>query len=442
MAGIFKAYDIRGTYPDQLDEAMARKIGRAFGALIGAGPIAVGRDMRSHSPGLQRQVMEGVADAGLDVVDIGLCSTPALYFATGRYGYRGGAQVTASHNPARYNGMKLCRHEAIPISSESGIAEIERMATSGKFPKASRRGAIQARDITADYHAHILSFLAPAKVPLALAADFGNGMGATYAPVLERLGCARVIKLYETLDGTFPNHEANPLDPATMVDLQVAVRNAGCDLGVAFDGDADRSAYVDETGALAPCDLMTAFIAVEVLARDPGARIVYDLRSSRAVPEVIREHGGVPVRERVGHSFMKATMREGNCAFGGEVSGHFYFRENFFADSGAIALVKVLNLVRASGKRLSALIAPLRRYEKPPEVSFHVADKEEALQRLKETFADGKQDFLDGVTEEYDDWWFNVRPSNTEPVLRLNIEATTAGLLRDRRDAVARAISG
>lgn len=443
MAGIFKAYDIRGLYPAEIDEGEVRRIGRAFFHVLDAedrgapegDTVVVGRDMRSHSVSLSQALTEGLRSAGLDVLDIGLATTPTNYFAVGHTGAAGGIQVTASHNPAEYNGLKLSRHGARPVSGDHGIPLLEEKVRTGDLPRAEVQGALRTGSLQADYHRHVLSFLRrPDDAPrLKVVVDAANGMGVAYRPVLEKLGID-LVPLYFELDGTFPNHEANPLKEANLRDLIEKVREEGADLGIAFDGDADRAAFIDEHGTPVGSDLITALIAGEQLGRHPGKAVVYDLRSSRAVAEHIREHGGEPIRERVGHSFMKATLRREDGIFGGELAGHYYFRDNYFADCAILAVIEILNLLWKRGAGLSQVVAPLKRYAKSPEINFQVEDKQRKMDELEQRFSDGEVDHLDGVTVQYDDWWFNVRPSNTEPYLRLVLEATTEDQLAGRRD--------
>jgi phosphomannomutase len=440
MSGIFKAYDIRGVYPGEIDEAMAGNIGGAYAFLLdetdraAGGPVVVSRDMRSHGEPLSAALVEGLRGAGLDVVDVGLATTPMNYFAVGHLGAAGGIQVTASHNPAKYNGMKMSLRDARPVSGDHGIPLLEEKARAAERPAAGRRGGYRQAEIFDDYRKHVLSFLErPEGAPrLKVAADAANGMGTIYLPILEAMGID-VVPLYFELDGTFPNHEANPLREENLADLIAAVRREGADLGVAFDGDADRAAFVDERGEPIGSDLATALIGGELLTEYPGKAVVYDLRSSRAVPEYIAECGGVPVRERVGHSFIKATLRSHDGVFGGELAGHYYFRANYFADCAILALIEIVNLVWKSGGPLSALVAPLRRYAKSPEINFEVEDKQGRIEALAERYADGEIDYLDGITVVYPTWWFNVRPSNTEPYLRLVLEAQTPEELAGRR---------
>jgi phosphomannomutase len=439
VAGIFKAYDVRGIYPTQINEDMARKIGLAFQFVLDAedrargNTVVVSRDMRSHSEPLAKALIEGLTEAGLDVLDIGLATTPMNYFAVGHTKAAGGVQVTASHNPAQYNGLKFSRHDARPVSGDHGIPLLEEKVQSGDLPKASRPGTVRSGQVFYDYQSHILSFLHDKNKRLRVVVDAANGMGTLYKSILEATGI-ELIPLYFELDGTFPNHEANPLKEENLRDLEQAVQEHRADLGVAFDGDADRAAFVDETGHAVGSDLMTALIGGELLEREPGKAVLFDLRSSRAVAEYIEEKGGVPVRERVGHSFMKATLRKREGIFGGELAGHYYFRDHFNADCSLLAVVEILNLLRATGKPLSALVQPLRRYAKSPEINFEVEDKQAKIEELARRYADAQIDYLDGITFQYPTWWGNVRPSNTEPFLRLVLEASTPAELKQREE--------
>ena len=439
MAGIFKAYDVRGIYPSQINEDMARRIGLAFQFVLDeedrarGNTVVVSRDMRSHSEPLAQALIEGLTQAGLDVLDIGLATTPMNYFAVGHTKAAGGVQVTASHNPAQYNGLKFSRHEARPVSGDHGIPLLEEKVESGDLPKASRPGTVRSGHVFYDYQSHILRFLRNDRRRLRVVVDAANGMGTLYKGILEATGI-ELIPLYFELDGTFPNHEANPLKEENLHDLMRAVKEHGADLGVSFDGDADRAAFVDETGQAVGSDLMTALIGGELLEREPGKAVLYDLRSSRAVAEYIEEKGGVPVRERVGHSFMKATLRKREGIFGGELAGHYYFRDHFNADSSIGAVIEILNLLRATGKPLSALVQPLRRYAKSPEINFEVEDKQAKIEELARRYSDAQIDYLDGITFQYPTWWGNVRPSNTEPFLRLVLEASTPEELEQRRE--------
>ncbi|MDZ4774856.1 MAG: phosphomannomutase/phosphoglucomutase [Planctomycetota bacterium] len=440
--GIFKAYDIRGLYPKELDATLARKIGSAFARLLGAKKLVIGRDMRTHSPELAAAVIEGARDAGADVVDIGLASTPMAYFAIGSIPSDGGLNVTASHNPGEYNGMKLCASGARPISAANGILDIERMCKEPLPAPVAKRGRLEQVDLLADYAQHVARFANLAR-DVSIAIDVANGMEAYTLPsILERVPKIKAHTLFMQLDGTFPNHEANPLKEENLDPVRELVEKTKSELGVSFDGDADRCCFVDETGRTVGNDLMTALLAREVLAKKPGVPIVYDLRSSWVVKEEIQRHGGVAIRDRVGHSFIKATMRAQGAVFGGELSGHFYFADNFVCDSGVIAMLSALNLISREKKPFSALVADLRRYHSTGEINFHVADKDKAIADLKARYKSGRQDELDGITVEFGDlgqpewWWFNVRASNTEPLLRLNLEASNSALRDRRRDEI------
>jgi phosphomannomutase len=440
MAGIFKAYDVRGIVPAQLDEAMAYKIGLAFQHVLdeedraNGNTVVVSRDMRSHSEPLAKALIEGLTDAGLDVLDIGLSTTPMNYFAISYFKAAGGVQVTASHNPAQYNGFKFSRHGARPVSGDHGIALMEEKVQAGDLPRAERKGTVRTGDVYRNYEHHILSFLREGDYgqPLKVVVDAANGMGTIDRSILEATGI-QLIPLFFELDGTFPNHEANPLKEENLLDLMRAVRESEADLGVAFDGDADRAAFIDETGFPIGSDLMTGLIAGVLLEREPGKAVLYDLRSSRAVHEYIEEKGGIPVRERVGHSFMKATLRKRDGLFGGELAGHYYFRDHSHADCPLLAFVEVLNLMRREKQLLSELIRPLQRYHKSPEINFVVEDKQGKMDELARRYADAQVDYLDGITISYPDWWANVRPSNTEPFLRLVLEAKTGAELERRK---------
>ncbi|MGH9379605.1 MAG: phosphomannomutase/phosphoglucomutase [Thermoanaerobaculia bacterium] len=439
MSGIFKAYDVRGIYPDELNEEIVRSVGLTFRETLDeqdraqGNTVVVSRDMRSHSGPLAEALIDGLTAGGLDVLDIGLATTPMNYFAVGHLGTAAGIQVTASHNPARYNGLKFSRSDARPFTGERGIPYLERLVTAGGGEPASRAGAVSTGAVFDEYSSKLLSFVEPsAGRRLRVVVDAANGMGCLYEPILRRLDID-LVPLYFELDGTFPNHEANPLKLDNLRDLTARIRDSGADLGVAFDGDADRAAFVDETGEPVGSDLMTGLIAGELLRHEPGGVVPYDLRSSRAVPEYVREQGGVPVRERVGHTFIKATLRQRHGIFGGELAGHYYFRDTYHADSSLLAVIEVLNLLGRSGRPMSELVAPLHRYAKSPEINFEVEDKSGKIEELACRYAEGEIDYLDGITVQYPDWWFNVRPSNTEPYLRLVLEAATPDQLAGKR---------
>jgi len=438
---VFKAYDIRGVYPDEVDERLAERIGAGVARFLTPGTVIVSRDMRASSRSLAQALIQGLVTAGTDVLDCGMLSTDANYFAIAKYRVGGGVQVTASHNPPEYNGFKISREQAMPMSYETGLANIERIALGPPLRPSETRGHVETKDILADWKAHILSF-ARRMDPLKVVIDAGNGMaGKMLPPILAELPI-KVTPLYFEPDGTFPNHEANPLKEENLADLKAAVRKEGADLGVAFDGDADRCMFVDNEAETVPCDLVTALLADCLLDRHPKGTVVYDVRCSRVVPEEIRKHGGTPIRERVGHSFMKATLRQHDAILGGEVSGHFYWRDNFYADSGVIAMIEVLNILGTARRPLSEVMKPLKRYFSTGETNFDVDDKVGKIRELAEIFNDGRQDTMDGLTVEYDNWWFNVRPSNTEPKLRLNLEADTPELMEEKKAEVVAAIRG
>jgi len=439
MAGIFKAYDIRGTYPDQVDEEIAFKVGYHYRDLLDAedlarGPaVVVSRDMRSHSAPLAAALKRGLRARGVKVLDIGLADTPQNYFAIGHLGASGGIQVTASHNPARYNGFKMSRRDAIPVSRDTGIAALEELVNASTVSTSLQpQAGEEERGVFDAYCDHVVSKLVSSAPRLKVAADAANGMASSYRPILDRLNI-ELEPLYFELDGSFPNHEANPLKEENLVDVARLVREQQCHLGVAFDGDADRAMFIDETGSPISADMITALLAPRFLRSEPGAAIVYDLRSSWATKEAIEQAGGRAIRERVGHSFMKATMRANGAPFGGELAGHFYYRANFTADSSILTLVEILNTLRETGKTLSGLVRPLRRYHATGEINFHVEDKDGMIRRLAEEFADGEIDYLDGITVQFADWWFNVRPSNTEPLLRLVLEARQRPLMEEKK---------
>ena len=434
---IFKAYDIRGTVPDQLDEGTARAIGRATARFIGAGTLVVGRDAREHSPGLCDALIRGITDDGVAVIDLGLVATPMLYYAVEALAAGGGIMVTASHNPAEYNGFKICREHAIPIGEASGLGRIEALcAELADAPPAAEPGAVREADIVAGYVDHALS-VGGGCPKLNVAIDCGNGMASVgLTPLLERLP-VRVELLYAEPDGRFPNHEADPLKLENLADVSDAVRRIGADFGVAFDGDADRAVFVDEAGRPISSDLMTAVMARHQLARNPGALVLYDLRSSRAVAEEIEAAGGVSGMSRVGHSFVKAQMRETGAIFAGELSGHTYFRfsDELVADDAIAAFVALLDVLAVEQKPLSEIIAPLRRYSASGEINRRVASTDAVIDQIEREHASAPLvSRLDGLLVRYDDWWFNLRPSNTEPVLRLNLEADSEARMIEERD--------
>ncbi len=439
--GIFKAYDIRGIYPTELDEAKAERIGAAFARLLGARRVAVGRDVRASAPSVGAALIRGIVSTGCAVIDLGLCDTPAVYFAVGHLGLDGGVMTTASHNPPQYIGFKMCRAQAVPISETTGIRDIEQAVAKPPLSPVAAGGTVESADLKTAYRDHIRRFLVrPRALHLVVDAASG-GVGPIFDAVFEGYH-GKITRLFFEPDGSFPHHEPNPLKDENVEALVRTVREQKGDLGIAFDGDADRCIFFDESGQRIPSDLMNAFLARHALREHPGSAVVHDLRSSRVVREEVERAGGRAIRERVGHSFIKDTMRREKAILGGEVAGHYYFRDNYFADSGMIALCAALSAISDEGKPASQCIAPLRRYPATGEVNFHVEDKDRVLQELMKRFSDGHIDQLDGVTVEYPTWWFNVRKSNTEPLLRLNMEANTAAVLEEARRRVVETIGG
>jgi phosphomannomutase len=438
LAAVFKAYDVRGTVPDQIDEDLARRVGNAFVVVTGTDRVVVGHDMRPSSPGMSRAFAEGAAQAGAAVTLIGLASTDQLYFASGRL-EQAGAMFTASHNPAQYNGIKMCRAFASPIGKETGLVEIRDRVAAGETSVADQPGSISEVDVLADYASYLLGLAPVSGRRLNVVVDAGNGMAGLTAPAVLGQVDAEVTELYYELDGTFPNHEANPIEPANLVDLQAKVRETGADIGLAFDGDADRCFLVDERGELVDPSVLTALIASRELAKDPGATIIHNLITSRGVPEIVLELGGKPVRTRVGHSYIKAQMAETGAVFGGEHSGHFYFRDFWRADSGMLAALHALAALAEGDQPLSEVLAPYSRHVASGEINTEVADQQAVLAELQATWGardDVEIDHLDGLSVDHADWWFNVRASNTEPLLRLNAEGRDAETMVRVRDDI------
>ncbi len=436
---IFSAYDIRGIYGETLTDEIAYRIGRAAAFYLQVPEIAVGRDMRLSSPQLAAALIRGVTDQGVNAVDLGMTTTDELYFAVGKFNFPAGVMITASHNPGKYNGMKFCRAQAFPISLETGLSDIRDLAIRGEFPEPAQKGQVTRRDVTDAYVEHALSFIDVSKVrPLKVVIDAGNGMAGMILPrVFKHLPCT-LVPLYFELDGSFPNHPASPIEPENMRDLQNKVREVSADLGAAFDGDADRMFPVDEHGDVIDGSMVTALIAQSLLRKHPGSTILYNLIVSKSVPALVQSMGGTAVRSRVGHSYIKAEMRRINAIFGGEHSGHFYFRDNWYADSGLIAFLIILELVSVEGKPLSELVKPLDKGARSGEINTRVSDAQGKLRELEEHFGKGAKsvDHMDGISVDYGDWWFNVRSSNTEPLLRLNVEADNRALMEQKRDEV------
>jgi phosphomannomutase len=437
---VFKAYDVRGLYRAQLDEDGAYRIARAYVEHFEPRTIAVGRDMRVSSPSMAAAAIEGAADGGADVIDIGLVGTEMVYYAVGELGLDGGICVTASHNPGEYTGMKIVRRGALPVGGDSGLEDVKAGAL-GEFSPVERRGQIREEDVWPGFVDKVLSFVDAAAIrPLRVVVDAANGMaGVMLPPVLERLPQLDLVRCFFEPDGTFPNHEPNPLLPENREFVVRKTLEERADLGVAFDGDADRCFFVDDTGEFVPGDFVTALLAASVLERDPGAKVIYDVRASRSVPETIERAGGVPLMNRVGHAFIKQRMRQEDATFAGEVSAHYYFREFSQADSGVVPFLLMLELLSRRGEKLSVILAPFReRFFLTGEINTPVDDVPLKLQELKERYAaeGARISHLDGISIDFDDWHFNVRPSNTEPLLRLNLEAFTRERMEEKRDEV------
>ena len=446
--GVFKAYDVRGLYPDQINEPLASEIGRGFVAHLGARRIAVSRDMRLSSPSIAAAFIQGARAQGADVIDLGLLGTDQLYFAVARDDLDGGAQITASHNPGQYNGIKLVGRRALPLSGDAGISDIRDMLLADAVPApAEQPGGLSGAEVLEDYLEHILGFIdVDAIRPFSLVLDAGSGIAGVVAPpLLDRLPCQTQRLCFE-VDGSFPNHEANPLIEENRRDLVEAVTASSADAGIAWDGDADRCFFVDGEGEFISGDFITALLAEAFLRKAPGATVLYDVRASYAVKDTVAAHGGRALMNRVGHAFFKTRMKEENSVFGGEVTGHYYFRENFYADNGFIPALLILELMSVRGQTLRELLAPLReRYFISGEINTALEDQGmvgEKIEALATKYADGHQYRMDGISVEYPTWHFNVRPSNTEPLLRLNLEGSTPDEMAERRDEVLELIQG
>jgi phosphomannomutase len=436
LDSIFKAYDVRGIYPDELDESIARRIGNAFVAFTNAARVLVARDARPSSEPLTAAFIEGATIAGADVVDLGFGSTDLAYFAAGTLDAPA-AMFTASHNPAQYNGVKLCRSGAAPIGQDTGLAEIKALVEGGLLERGEDPGRVERRDLLPAFVAHVRSFVdVDALAPLHVVCDTANGVGGLVVPAVLSGLPFTVDHIFAELDGSFPNHPADPINVENLKDLQAALLGAGADVGLAFDGDADRVVLVDDQGVPVSGSTTTAVLASVMLGRHPGESVVHNLICSKAVPEVIREHGGTPIRSRVGHSFIKQVMLETGAVFGGEHSAHYYFRDNFRADSGVIAALVVLAEISSAGVPLSELRVPFERYAQSGEINTPAGEPLAVIERVAETYSSAPQDRLDGLTVDLGDWWFNLRPSNTEPLLRLNLEARTTEECVARTDDV------
>jgi phosphomannomutase len=431
---IFKAYDIRGVYPEEINEDTVYNIGRALVKYLKPKKIVIGRDIRKSSDALREALIKGIIEGGVDVVDIGIATTPMIYYASGKLEVDAGVIITASHNPAEYNGLKLCLKNAVPIGEGSGMEEIENLAIEGDFPENFSKGQlIEDNQLKEDYKKYLTSFYKKGLGKKKIVVDFANAMGIEEKDVLERFSeDLEFTYLYDNFDGNFPNHEANPLKTETLEDLQKKVLEVRADFGIAYDGDADRVGFVDEKGEVVPMDYITALISKEILKKHPGGLVLIDLRSSNAVQEVIQEAGGKVEHCRVGHSLIKAQMRRDEAIFAGELSGHYFFEENFKAEMTVLAVIMILNLLNETGKTMSELTADLKRYYHSGEINSEVKDPQKVFSELKNKYNDGKLNELDGVRIDFDDWWFNVRASNTEPKIRLNLEAKSQDLMEEK----------
>ncbi|GBE39021.1 MAG TPA: phosphomannomutase/phosphoglucomutase [Nitrospirae bacterium] len=442
MGDIFKAYDIRGSYPDELDEALAGKIGTAFADMLNARRIVIGRDIRLSSLSLAKAFIEGAATSGVSVTDIGLTTTPMLYYAIIDGKFDGGAMVTASHLPGQFNGFKLCREEAIPLSGDHGLPALKKLVMKG-LPAGRGHAYMDSCEALSvqDKYIDKLNTFVHNPGPLKIVVDAGNGMAGLDAPVLlKRFPVWEFTPMYMEPDGNFPHHVANPLLPSATRELQSMVLKERADIGVAFDGDADRCGFIDEKGERIPADLVTALIAGFLLTKEPGATILYDLRSGRIVPETITRLGGKAIRCRVGHAFIKAQMREENALFAGELSGHYYYRDMGFTDNGVLSMIHILNLLSLKNSPLSDLIRPLKKYYSTGELNMQTKYKEAIFAALEAKYKDAGKDHLDGLRVEYSEWWFNLRASNTEPVIRLNLEADNKQIMEEKRNEILKII--
>lgn len=446
---IFKAYDIRGIYPEDINEEAAYKIGRAMVEFLGAKKIAVGCDIRESSPALFESLKKGIADQGATVYDLGLCTTPMVYFASGKLDVDGGIMLTASHNPSQWNGMKLCRKNAVPIGENSGMADIKKLALENNFSEVENKGEIIEKNVKDEYLDYLSSFVKIGGKKFKLVIDTANAMSILELPIYKKFAeNLDVIYLYDDFDSRFPNHEANPLKTETLDVLRKKVVEEKADLGIAYDGDGDRVGFVDEKGEIIPMDYITALIAEVILERKNGAKILFDLRSSMAVKEIISENGGVAGECRVGHALIKKQMREEGASFAGELSGHYYFEENYLAEAGTLPVIYLLNLLAEKDKKMSELAEKVKRYFQSGEINSEVEDKDGVMKKLKEIYTEGELGEMDGIkisfwnNEKGKRWWFNVRPSNTEPVLRLNLEADNEKLMIEKREELLKIIRG
>ncbi len=446
---IFKAYDVRGVYPSEINEEVCYKIGRAFVMFIGAKKVAVGCDIRKSSPSLVKELIRGITDAGADVYDLGLATTPMVYYSSGVLDVDGAIVLTASHNPGQYNGMKFCRKNAVPVGKNSGLYDIKELVFQNDFKEIEKKGEVVEKDIKQDFLVEMKSYLKLENKKFKIVIDTANAMGILELPLFEQLADnIELITLYDEFDNDFPNHEANPLKLDTLKDLQVRVLSERADLGIAFDGDADRVGFVDERGVIIPMDMTTALISKIVLEKKPGAKILYDLRSSQSVREVIEENGGTAIECRVGHALIKKQMREEEAVFAGELSGHYYFEENYLAEAGSLPIMYLLNLMAETGEKISELVTKVKRYYHSGEINNKVVDVEKILEKLKDRYSSGVLTEIDGIKISYWDneagkkWWFNVRASNTEPLLRLNLESDDRVFMFAKQEELLKIIKG
>lgn len=433
MGEIFKAYDIRGLYPQEIDKELVYKIGRAFVTFLDVKEVVIGRDMRDSSDELFDALAKGINDQGADVIDIGICTTPMLYFGIAHHKRESGIMITASHNPKQYNGLKMCREKAIPLSGDTGIKDIKRLVEEDEFPETEKKGSVTKKDISAEYHDFILNDFEGIDLDQNIVVDAANSMGALDVEILKKKGL-NVKGLYLELDGNFPNHEANPLKEETLDDIKSELKAGDYELGIAFDGDADRAMFLTEDGEFVRSDFITTIIAKSLMQE--GEHVLYDLRSSKIVPETVESLGGKPIISRVGHAFIKATMKEKDAVFGGEVSGHYYFRKMAYCESAVLASLYILKLMKEQGKKLSEIVEPLRKYSQSGEINFEVENKKEVMEKLKMAYPDAKTMDLDGITIDLGDWWCNVRASNTEPLLRLNLEAQDDDMMKEKVEEI------
>jgi phosphomannomutase len=444
---IFKSYDIRGIYPDEIDEEAAYRIGRAVVRFLDAKDIIVGKDIRSSSDSLYDSLKNGITDEGANVIYLGKVTTPMLYYASGKIPCDGGIMITASHNPAQYNGFKLCRPLAVPIGEDSGMDEIKKLSLESEFYDSEKKGMVESHEIINVYLDYIASFADFKDKKMKIVIDPANSMSILEIPIYQKFSNnIEMVSIFDNFDNTFPNHEANPIKPETLSALQQKIVETGSDLGIAYDGDGDRVGFIDEQGGIIPMDLVTALIAKMILKKKPDSTMLYDLRSSMSVKEIIEENGGLAIECRVGHALIKKQMRETSAVFAGELSGHYYFDENYKAECGSLPAIYLLNLIAETGQPISELVAETKRYFHSGEINSEVKDKDAVMQKLKVIYKDGILSELDGVkisfwnNEPGKRWWFNVRPSNTEPLLRLNLEADNEQLMEEKKEELLKVI--